>query len=495
MKVGDRRRLRPGRGSDTSGRLELVWPGKYGPDGQRTEPARTVESLVELERFPDRGGATPNLLVAGDNLGILPALLAEAGASAALVYADPPFLTGDEFRTTRRRTGSAAADGAERDGAEHDRGEAGPGDAGRREAARHGAGDGELAYRDRRPDGLGGFAAMLAPRLTLLRELLRPGGALYLHLDARTVHVAKLICDDVFGPAAFRNHLVWVYGGRELARRRYNAKHDDILFYANGPGHTFHPERILEPLLDSSRRAMSRHVDDDGRAYVIRYRRGGGFAARDEPGRTYRQHVPDGTLPRDWFAVDYARKAERTGYPTQKPVALVERILLASTDPGDLIVDPFVGSGTTAVAAAGLGRRWMAADASPVAIATTRRRLLKVSGTPAPFRIAALPGSVPPAGHLAISAAGRDRDDGRLDVDLTGPDLGRVDAWAVGTLERRDGAADVFVSRASTARAPWTGRVDLAIPIDRAAATAGSMVRAWDETGAATTVPLEPLST
>ncbi len=485
MTADDRRRPRSGRSTGPSSRLELVWPGKYGPDGRRSEPDRTLEPLVELERFPGGDGATPNLLVAGDNLRILPALLGETTATAALVYADPPFLTGDEFRTTRRRRGPAATAGSGRDGA--DTGLDGD------EAGGHEAGDGDLAYRDRRPDGLGGFAAMLAPRLTLLRELLRPGGALYLHLDARTVHVAKLICDDVFGAAAFRNHVVWVYGGRELARRRYNSKHDDILFYANGPGHAFHPERILEPLLDSSRRAMSRHVDDDGRAYVIRYRRGGGFAAVDQPGRTYRQHVPAGALPRDWFAVDYARKAERTGYPTQKPVALVERILLASTDPGDLVVDPFVGSGTTAVAAAGLGRRWIGADASPVAVATTRRRLLAIAGPAAAFRVAALSGFVPPAGRLAVTASARAGDDGRLRVDLGGPDVERVDAWAVGALERREGSPDVFVAIAAAARDLWTGRLDPAIAIDRAAAEPELVVRAWDATGAATTAPLELL--
>lgn len=484
MTAGDGRVPRSGRRDDASSRLELVWPGKYGPDGRRIGPGRAVEPLVELERFPDGHGATPNLLVAGDNLRVLPALLGDASEGAALVYADPPFLTGDDFRTTRRRRGPAADGDAAR-------ARAGP-DHGRDEADESAARIGDLAYRDPRTDGLGGFAAMLAPRLMLLRDLLRPGGALYLHLDARTVHVAKLICDEVFGAAAFRNHLIWVYGGRELARRRYNPKHDDILFYATGPRHTFHPERILEPLLDSSRRAMSRHVDDDGRAYVVRYRVGGGFAARDEPGRTYRQHVPAGALPRDWFAADYARKAERTGYPTQKPVALVERILLASTEPGDLVVDPFVGSGTAAAAAARLGRRWIAADASPVAIATTRRRLLAAAGPAAAFRVAALAGSVPSVGDLAITATARGGDGGRLRIELAGPDLARVDAWAVGIPERHEGLPDVFVAGAAAARDLWSGRLELAIPIDSATAATGLVVRAWDATGVTATVGVEP---
>ena len=317
----------PGASSgNTPGRseLELTWPGKYAADGSRSRPSRDVERLHLVERFPGRAGESPNRLVAGDNLRALPALLTEFAGRVDLVYLDPPFGTGDAFHVRPPRAGTSGAHPRER------------GDANTPGAPARGE---PIAYADREPGGLGGFIAMLAPRLELIRDLLTPTGSLYLHLDAHSVHAAKLLCDEIFGASNFRNHLTWIYAGRELARRRYSAKHDDLLFYTRGRRWTFHPERILGPLRESSRRALSRHVDDEGHPFVIRYRDGGGFAVRDEPGRTYRQPVPAGTLPRDWFTADYARKSERTGYPTQKPEALLARLIAASSEPGDLVAD------------------------------------------------------------------------------------------------------------------------------------------------------------
>jgi methylase of polypeptide subunit release factors len=342
---------------------------------------------------------------------------------------------------------------------------------------------------------------MLAPRLELIRDLLAPTGSLYLHLDAHSVHAAKLLCDEIFGAAHFRNHLVWVYAGRELARRQYNAKHDDILVYTRGRSWTFHPERILEPLRESSRRALSRHVDEAGMPYVIRYRDGGGFAPRDEPGRTYRQPVPPGSLPRDWFTADYARKSERTGYPTQKPEALVARFVAASSEPGDLVADLFVGSGTTSVVAARLGRRWLAADASPAAIATARRRLLAERDTGSGFEVLTLPDALPPAAPLDLTVH-RTPDTGagtagRARVD--GPDnaLGAVVAWAIGS--RRNAEAP-FVASATAARDRWTGDLVLELPAESGLPArrstgpgdrgGGPVARAWTAGGAAIDIPV-----
>jgi hypothetical protein len=315
-------------------------------------------------------------------------------------------------------------------------------------------------------------------------------------LDVRSVHAAKLLCDEIFGAANFRNHLAWIYAGRELARRHYNAKHDDILLYTRGRSWTFHPERILEPLRESSRRALSRHVDGAGLPYVIRYRDGGGFARRDEPGRTYRQPVPAGSLPRDWFTADYARKSERTGYPTQKPEALVARFVAASSEPGDLVADLFTGSGTTPVVAARLGRRWLAADSSPVAIAAARRRLLARPDAGGGFAVRTLPDALPPAAplHLAVrrlpgAGAGAAQ---RASIDGPEDDLAAVVAWAIGT---RGYAEEPFVASAAAARDPWTGDLALDLPVDpgppgardRASegASWGPVARAWTAGGAA----------
>ena len=491
---------RASRGS-TSGRaeLELTWPGKYAADGSRSLPSRDVELLHVIERFPGPAGESPNRLVAGDNLRALPALLAEFAGRVDLVYLDPPFGTGDAFHVRPPRTGASGAHGRASGNADapgvHARGE-------------------PIAYADREPGGLGGFIAMLAPRLELIRDLLTPTGSLYLHLDARSVHAAKLLCDEIFGASSFRNHLAWIYSGRELARRRYSAKHDDLLFYARGRRWTFHPERILGPLRESSRRALSRHVDDDGHPYVIRYRDGGGFAVRDEPGRTYRQPVPAGTLPRDWFTADYARKSERTGYPTQKPEALLARLIAASSEPGDLVADLFAGSGTTSVVAARLGRRWLAADASPSAIATTRRRLLGLPEWGGGFDVAALGDALPPAATLDVAVRWVSGSDPPAPAcaRLGGspPDLRAVVAWAIGSREgppdgRRDDPRDgptlaPFVAARAAARDPWTGELatELAVNLpgppvpDGGGSAHASLARAWTVDGAAVDLPITP---
>jgi site-specific DNA-methyltransferase (adenine-specific) len=474
----------PGRGE-----LELTWPGKHAADGSRSRPSRDVERLHLIERFPGPAGDAPNRLVAGDNLRALPALLAEFAGRVDLVYLDPPFGTGDAFHVRPPRAWTSAA---------HGRAD-GDGDASGAHSRRA-----SIAYADREPGGLGGFIAMLAPRLELIRDLLSPTGSLYLHLDARSVHAAKLLCDEIFGASSFRNHLAWIYSGRELARRRYSAKHDDLLFYTRGRRWTFHPERILEPLRESSRRALSRHVGDDGHPYVIRYRDGGGFAVRDEPGRTYRQPVPAGTLPRDWFTADYARKSERTGYPTQKPEALLARLVAASSEPGDLVADLFAGSGTAAVVAARLGRRWLAADASPSAIATARRRLLGLPEWGGGFDVAALGDALPAAATLDVAVRRVPGSDpsapGRARLDGSPGDLRAVAAWAIGSRDGSSaGPSDApFVAAGAAARDPWTGELatelvaDLPGPPvpDGGVAVHPSLARAWTVDGAAVDLPI-----
>jgi site-specific DNA-methyltransferase (adenine-specific)/adenine-specific DNA-methyltransferase len=445
-----------------SGDLELTWPGKYRADGSRAAASPEVEPLEVIERFPGPNGATAGRLVAGDNLRALPALLADLAGQVDLVYLDPPFGTGDAFHVRSRADGRA-------------------------DRPDPGAQRGPAAYEDREPGGLGGFVAMLAPRLELVRELLAPTGSFYLHLDARTVHAVKLLCDEIFGATSFRNHLVWIYAGRELARRRYSAKHDDILFYTRGRTWTFHPERILEPLRESSRRALSRHVDEAGRPFVIRYRKGGGFAPLDEPGRTYRQLVPAGSLPRDWFTADFARKSQRTGYPTQKPESLVARLIEASSEPGDLVADLFAGSGTTPAVAASLGRRWLAADSSPAAIAATRRRLLALPERGGGFDVAALHDAVPPRAPLdlvlrVVPGVGPD-DPVRVAIDGPEDHLRDVVAWAVGTRGVDGPPPHPFVATATAARDAWSGKLPRTLPAD--ATEPGRVGRAWTAAGAA----------
>jgi site-specific DNA-methyltransferase (adenine-specific) len=171
-------------------------------------------------------------------------------------------------------------------------------------------------------------------------------GSLYLHLDWHMSAHARLICDRVFGEENFLNEIIWAYdfGGR--ARDRWAAKHDNILWYAKGPTHTFNRDAIKRiPYL--------------------------------APGLVGPEKAARGKLPTDvfWITIVATAGLDRTGWPTQKPRALLERIIGASSNPGDLVADFFSGSGTTAVSAARLGRRYLVSDQDPKAVEITNRRL------------------------------------------------------------------------------------------------------------------------
>ena len=213
-------------------------------------------------------------------------------------------------------------------------------------------------------DDMGAFLCYMAVRLLAMRRILRDDGSIYLHCDPTASHYLKELMDAVFGRKNFRNEIVWLYEGRELRKTSYNSKHDVILFYSKGKKMTFNWEAIGTPLKESSRKALSRLVDENGRAYLLRYKKGGGFApdALEGSPKVYRQYVPNAVPPRDWIHIDMARKSERKGYPTQKPLALYERIILASSNEKDIVLDPFAGCATTCVAAERLGRQWVGID-------------------------------------------------------------------------------------------------------------------------------------
>ncbi len=266
-----------------------------------------------------RDTGEPNRLALADALDLLGALVT---GSVDLAYADPPFATG----LVRR-----ASD----------------------------AGGVERSYDDRLDDPEA-YRAWLEPHLAELHRVLAPTGSLFLHLDHRMSAHARIALDGVFGRAGFRNEIVWRYGlGGRAPARAFARKHDVLLFYARGPANTFHRLRgAVTPAME----AKYAHVDEHGRyqrAHGRRYYLKGGKA-----------------FDSVWDIPSIApTSSERSGYPTQKPLALLERILLATTDEGALVIDPFVGSGTTAVAAQRLGRRFVAGDSSAEAIAITCARL------------------------------------------------------------------------------------------------------------------------
>jgi len=183
-------------------------------------------------------------------------------------------------------------------------------------------------------------------------RVLTPSGSLYLHLDFHAVHHARIMLDEIFGPERFLNEIIWAYdyGGRALDK--WPRKHDNILWYSKGPEWTFNREAI------------------DRIPYMA-------------PGLVGPEKAARGKLPTDvwWMTIVPTNSRERTGYPTQKPLQLLERIVTASSNPGDLVLDFFAGSGTTGVAAKKLGRRYLLVDNNPDAVEIARRRL---ANTPAP---------------------------------------------------------------------------------------------------------------
>jgi DNA modification methylase len=242
------------------------------------------------------------------------------------------------------------------------------------------------AYADRADDPEA-FVAWLLPILQHAHRALAPTGSLFVHLDYRAVHYVKVALDRVFGRERFVNELVWCYAVGGKSRRGFGRKHDTILWYARSESWAFYPDAVR-----IARRGGS-HM-----------RLVGGVQEKTDrkTGRVYRYPVKAGKVPEDWWTdietLNHSDR-ERTGYPSQKPERLIERILTAVTRPGDRIADWFVGSGTTAAVAQRLGRRFTVADRERAAIETCVQRLraqahqLATAGMPPPpLELPALPG-------------------------------------------------------------------------------------------------------
>jgi site-specific DNA-methyltransferase (adenine-specific) len=268
--------------------------------------------------------------VQGDNHDVLPKL---PDGTFQLIYIDPPFNTGG----TRRRTTYTNT----RDPEGHR-----VGFGGRRYATSILA---ESSYADSFDDYLG----FLEPRLRELRRVLAPSGTLYLHLDYREAHYAKVLLDDLFGRECFLNEIVWAYDYGARPRRRWPAKHDTILVYVRDlERYRFYAEAVeREPYM--------------------------------APGLVTAEKAARGKLPTDvwWHTIVSPTGREKTGYPTQKPEGIVRRMVQASSAPGDWCLDPFAGSGTLGAVCAALGRRFVLMDSNPEAVAVAEARLaVSVSG-------------------------------------------------------------------------------------------------------------------
>ncbi|MFQ3682519.1 DNA methyltransferase [Roseiflexus sp.] len=314
--------------SPPAGRALLTWNGKQPP------PPLIVPPAIEIERC----GAGDQILLHGENLAALAWLLANGyRRQINLIYIDPPFGAGiDRARRIRLR---------------------GPGPTRLIPVA-------DVAYRDTWDDDA--YLQFMYERLIALRELLAEDGCIYLHCDFRKAHHLRCLMDEVFGAERMLNEIVWFYPRGGDGERQFNRKHDTILLYTRGDHWTFNYDAVLIPY---TRRQIARfrHEDERGRYYW-------NVNPRGERVKTYLRKSGIGAYDVWTIPID-AALARDLGYPTAKPLALLDRIIRASSRPGDLVLDCFAGSGTTAVAAQRLERRWIACDVNPGAIQVASRRL------------------------------------------------------------------------------------------------------------------------
>jgi adenine-specific DNA-methyltransferase len=366
-------------------RLELVWPGKYDLDGNlnidkpSNLPFQIVERVKETratrEARENRVATLfdvwdqtiennpadedfKNKLIWGDNKLVIESLLESFSGKIKLIYIDPPFAVGSDFSHEVEIGGE--------------------------DVLKESSIIEEVAYRDTWGKGNAGFIDMLYKRLRLMRDLLTDDGAIYVHIDYRTSALVKTILDEIFGTENFRGWLVWLIGTGAKGRQNWSNQHNDILCYSKGEVFTFnHAESDLrEPFAELSSQMHFNKVDNEGRKY----------RERIVNGKSYIYYADDGKLVGSvWtdissMAANSPILNESVGYPTQKPEKLLNRIIKASSNPGDLVADFFAGSGTTLAVAEKLGRNWIGADLGRFSIHTCRKRLLEITDC-RPFEI------------------------------------------------------------------------------------------------------------
>lgn len=387
---------------------ELVWEGKYDKQGRKVAPLHVAlpfqdvetvnESAQQRQRTLDlfSSGRHPewrNRLIWGDKKYVLPALLSAFSGAVDLIYIDPPFATGADFTFLSRVPESSEAFTKEPSMIE------------------------QKAYRDTWGKGLDGYLQWFYETAVLLSELLSPTGSLYVHLDWHVASYVRTILDEVLGRDNFQNEIVWKRTTAHSDSHTWSHVTDMLLFYTKGPSFTWNPpysehgEHYLE--------SKYSNVDEDGRRYQLDNLTSPnprpnmtyewkGFAPPDFGWRYSRETMAKlDAEGRIWYPDDKSKRPrlkryldeskgrlvdnlwedippvnsqaqDRTGYRTQKPDALLQRIIETSSNRTDLVLDCFVGSGTTAVVAEKLERRWIAADLGRFAIHTTRKRMLSV---------------------------------------------------------------------------------------------------------------------
>lgn len=357
---------------DDKREVELVWNGKTSDVCNVVLPFQTIEQIdeprseKEMKLQPDLFSSSSgrqqtgwsNKLIWGDNKLILSSLKngplreeIEKQGGIKLIYIDPPFDVGADFSmdieigddTFTKRPNVLE----------------------------------ELAYRDTWGKGADSFISMIYERLILMRDLLAEDGSIYVHCDWRVTAYIRMALDEIFGKENILNEIIWYFSQGGKGANYFAKKHNTILFYGKSKQPFFNEKDVRLPFTPHKQDSSGKNyggrmgVDENGREYVEKWGTG--------KKKLYRYYLDEGKLPEDvWSDIQSIQSAadERVDYPTQKPEALLERIIKASSKEGDLIADFFCGSGTTVAVAEKLGRKWIASDLGKFSIHTTRKRLI-----------------------------------------------------------------------------------------------------------------------
>lgn len=336
--------------NDQARGTELIWQGKYKDEGSLNLPEKvswpfqTIETVNEskvdrekkqAELFGAKySGPWRNRLIWGDNKYIMSSLLNEFAGKINLIYIDPPFATGADFSYSVEIQDE--------------------------EVVKEPSMIEEVAYRDTWGKGMDSYLQMMFERLTIMHQLLSETGSIFVHLDYHVYHYLKIILDGLFGKQNLINEIIWTYHGPgSPGQRKFTRKHDAILWYCKTDKYTFNGDDVRIPYHETTAGKFESE--------------GTGFKGKPAD-------LSKGKIPEDWwyFPIVARIRTEILGFPTQKPQALLERIIKVASNKDDLVGDFFCGSGTTGAVAEKLGRHWVMTDLSRFAIQTTRKRLLQI---------------------------------------------------------------------------------------------------------------------
>lgn len=355
-------------------------------------------------------------------------VMEEYRGKVSLIYLDPPFLTGKVFYY-RQRIGDV-------------------GWTGDRAAIKNMA-----CYPDKMT--MDEYLVWMEQVLILCRDLLHDEGSIYFHVDYRLNAQMKILLDKIFGAVNFLNEIIWSYSSGGRAKKHYSRKHDNILFYSKTKHYYFDIESIGTPRGRQKRNHMKRQTDSDGRVY---------FTIKSA-GKIYRYYEDSKIYPSDvWSDISHIQQKspERTGYDTQKPEKLLERIIKASSKPGDIVADFFSGSGTTLYTAAKLGRNFLGCDKSLFSMAALNKRIININGSyEYAFEKPLHTGDYPIINYnlsedyiniISYDHKGRDED-------ISTDNLDAVDCWGTGYMED-----DVFIAENISERTHKTPYLDDILP-------------------------------